>query len=230
MSIYHDFFSLYFLSSNFFCYTNNSAHANAYTSGSAHLFKFHILHTRLMSAIKEMQYVHSFCSILECKTSNKKNQTMFLTKFIYLLLFFSSLCTASRWYRMFYSNRDDPCIDRHNHYQRCIPNFINAAFRKSIHASSTCGNPPREFCSNKNVCHLCDASEIKTSYPTDYLTDINNPNNITCWQSDIIKSRENISLILSLHKKFEITYISLQFCSDIIPDSMAIFKSMDIVR
>ncbi|CAF2586100.1 unnamed protein product [Rotaria sp. Silwood2] len=153
---------------------------------------------------------------------------MFLTKLIYLLLFLSSLCTANRWYRMFYSNHDDSCIDHHNRYQRCIPDFINAAFRKTIYASSTCGDPIREYCSNKNICHLCDASQINTSYSVDYLTDINNPNNLTCWQSDFIKSGENISLILSLNKKFELTYISLQFCSDIKPDSMAIFKSMDM--
>jgi netrin 1 len=155
---------------------------------------------------------------------------MFLFKFVYLLLFSSSLCTANRWYRMFYSNHDDPCIDRHNRFQRCIPDFINAAFHKSISASSTCGNPPKEFCSKKNLCHLCDTSQIRTSYPTSYLTDINNPNNLTCWQSDQIKSGENVSLILSLNKKFELTYISLQFCLDNKPDSMAIYKSMDMVR
>jgi netrin receptor unc-5 len=130
---------------------------------------------------------------------------------------------------MFNSNHDDPCIDRHHRYQRCIPDFINAAFHKTIYASSTCGNPAKEFCSKKNICHACDASHIRTSYPTDYLTDINNPNNLTCWQSDDIHPGENISLILSLKKKFELTYISLQFCSDEKPDSMAIYKSMDMV-
>jgi netrin receptor unc-5 len=130
---------------------------------------------------------------------------------------------------MFNSNHDDPCIDRHHRYQRCIPDFINAAFHKTIYASSTCGNPAKEFCSKKNICHACDASHIRTSYPTDYLTDINNPNNLTCWQSDDIHLGENVSLILSLKKKFELTYISLQFCSDEKPDSMAIYKSMDMV-
>lgn len=154
---------------------------------------------------------------------------MFLTKLVCLLLVFSSVCTASRWYRMFYSNHDDPCVDRHNRYQRCIPDFINAAFRKSIYASSTCGSSAKEFCSNKNVCHLCDSSQTKTSYPADYLTDINNPNNLTCWQSDFIQPGDNVSLVLSLNKKFELTYISLQFCTNTKPNSMAIFKSMDMV-
>ncbi len=93
---------------------------------------------------------------------------MFLIKFLYLLLFYSSICTANRRYRMFYSNYDDPCIDRHNRYQRCIPDFINAAFHKSIYSSSTCGYPAKEYCSNKTLCHLCDSSQIRTSYPTEY--------------------------------------------------------------
>lgn len=36
----------------------------------------------------------------------------------------------------------------------------------------------------------------------------------------------NVTLTLSLGKKYEITYVSLQFCNQR-PDSMAIYKSMD---
>jgi netrin 1 len=121
---------------------------------------------------------------------------------------------------MFNSNHDDPCIDRHKRFQRCIPDFINAAYQKSIYVSPTCSNSVKEFCST---------SQLNSNHPSDYLTDINNPNNLTCWQSDLIKQGDNISLVLSLKKKFELTYISLQFCSKSKPDSMAIFKSMDMV-
>lgn len=38
---------------------------------------------------------------------------------------------------------------------------------------------------------------------------------------------QNVTLVLSLGKKYELTYISLQFCSDR-PDSMALYKSMDL--
>jgi netrin 1 len=145
---------------------------------------------------------------------------MFLIKLIFSFVFISSLCSANRWYRTFNSNHDDPCIDRHKRFQRCIPDFINAAYQKPIYVSSTCGNSPKEFCS---------LSELNKNQPIDYLTDINNPNNLTCWQSDLIKQGDNISLVLSLKKKFELTYISLQFCSKSKPDSMAIFKSMDMV-
>ena len=145
---------------------------------------------------------------------------MFFLKLSFFLFFISSFCSANRWYRMFNSNHDDPCIDRHKRFQRCIPDFINAAYQKSIYISPTCTNSVKEFCST---------SQLNTNFPTDYLTDINNPNNLTCWQSDLIKQGDNISLILSLKKKFELTYISLQFCSKSKPDSMAIFKSMDMV-
>ena len=146
-----------------------------------------------------------------------------------LLILLVSSSTGNRWYRMFYSSQDDPCIDRHQRYQRCIPDFINAAFQKSISASSTCGTPPKKFCSKANHCPVCDASQSTSSYPPAYLTDINNPNNLTCWQSDHVKPGENVSLTLSLKKKFELTYISIQFCSENKPDSVAIFKSMDMV-
>ncbi|CAF3931810.1 unnamed protein product, partial [Didymodactylos carnosus] len=83
---------------------------------------------------------------------------------------------------------------------------------------------------NNNVCDICDASDPLKSHQSDYLTDINNPTNLTCWQSENFQQSNltNVTLTLSLHKKFELTYISLQFCSPIKPDSMAIFKSMDM--
>ncbi|CAF1102291.1 unnamed protein product [Rotaria sp. Silwood1] len=145
---------------------------------------------------------------------------MFFIKLIFsFVLISSSLCSANRWYRMFNTNHDDPCIDRHKRFQRCIPDFINAAYQKPIYVTSTCGNSPKEF---------CNLSQLNQNHPIDYLTDINNPNNLTCWQSDLIKQNDNVSLILSFKKKFELTYISLQFCSPNKPDSMAIFKSMDM--
>jgi netrin 1 len=146
-----------------------------------------------------------------------------------LLVTTVSLSTCTRRYRMFYSTQDDSCIDRHNRHQRCIPDFVNAAFQKSITASSTCGIPAKEFCSLDHRCHTCDATQANASYPTRYLTDMNNPNKLTCWQSDQIKPGENVTLVLPLKKKFELTYISLQFCSENRPDSIAILKSMDMV-
>ncbi|KAH8009578.1 hypothetical protein HPB51_018271 [Rhipicephalus microplus] len=60
-----------------------------------------------------------------------------------------------------------------------------------------------------------------------YLTDLNNPNNVTCWMSEPFQQPlHNVSLVLSLGKKYELTYVSLQFCGAK-PDSLAIFKSTD---
>ena len=149
---------------------------------------------------------------------------MFHVKLSLFLLLLCSLSSANRWYRMFNSNHDDPCVDRHKRFQRCIPDFINAAYQKPIYVSSACSSAPKDFCSLSPSSSSSNANQL-----TDYLTDMNNPNNLTCWQSDPIKAGGNISLVLSLKKKFELTYISLQFCSATKPDSMAIYKSMDMV-
>uniref|UniRef100_A0A8C1TMA9 Netrin-1 n=1 Tax=Cyprinus carpio TaxID=7962 RepID=A0A8C1TMA9_CYPCA len=128
----------------------------------------------------------------------------------------------------------DPCYDENGHPRRCIPDFVNAAFGKEVRASSTCGKTPSRYCvvtekgdERHRNCHTCDASDPKKYHPPAYLTDLNNPHNLTCWQSDnYIQYPQNVTLTLSLDKKFEVTYVSLQFCSPR-PESMAIFKSMD---
>nr|XP_060620473.1 netrin-1 isoform X2 [Anolis sagrei ordinatus] len=94
------------------------------------------------------------------------------------------------------------------------------ASQQQQHAGGS--SPPRP-----RACHLCDASEAKRAHPAAYLTDLNNPHNLTCWQSESFPQHpQNVTLSLSLGKKFEVTYVSLQFCSPR-PESMAIFKSMD---
>ncbi|KAM8842227.1 netrin-1 isoform X2 [Synchiropus splendidus] len=130
----------------------------------------------------------------------------------------------------------DPCYDEHGNPRRCIPDFVNSAFGKEVKVSSTCGKTPSRYCvvtSTDKVdertrnCHTCDASDPKKYHPPAYLTDLNNPHNLTCWQSDnFIQYPQNVTLTLSLGKKFEVTYVSLQFCSPR-PESMVIYKSMD---
>ncbi|XP_035492205.1 netrin-1a isoform X2 [Scophthalmus maximus] len=132
----------------------------------------------------------------------------------------------------------DPCSDEHGNPRRCIPDFVNAAFGKEVRASSTCGGgaAPGRYCvatsaekgdARTRSCHTCDASDPRRHRPPAHLTDLNNPHNLTCWQSDnFVQYPQNVTLTLSLGKKFEVTYVSLQFCSPR-PESMAIFKSMD---
>lgn len=121
----------------------------------------------------------------------------------------------------------DPCYDEHR-ARRCIPDFVNAAFEKSVHASSTCGlSVPSRYCDAESVCHVCDDSKARLRHPAAYLTDLNNPNNVTCWMSEP-GAPENVTLTLSLGKKYELTYVILQFCPRAAkPDSIAIYKSMD---
>ncbi|XP_074486621.1 netrin-1a isoform X2 [Sebastes fasciatus] len=133
----------------------------------------------------------------------------------------------------------DPCYDEHGNPRRCIPDFVNSAFGKEVKVSSTCGHKtPGRYCvvtstekaadeERTRNCHSCDASDPKKYHPPAYLTDLNNPHNLTCWQSDnFLQYPQNVTLTLSLGKKFEVTYVSLQFCSPR-PESMVIYKSMD---
>ncbi|KAI1896242.1 hypothetical protein AGOR_G00092790 [Albula goreensis] len=129
----------------------------------------------------------------------------------------------------------DPCYDDNGAARRCIPEFINAAFGKEVQVSSTCGRPPSRSCSvvereekpTVRTCQICDASDPRRAHPSSYLTDLNSLHNVTCWQSENLHAfPHNVTLTLSLGKKFEITYVSLQFCSPR-PESLAIYKSMD---
>merc|ERR1712038_1392365 len=78
-------------------------------------------------------------------------------------------------------------------------------------------------------CQVCDRRSKEHQHPPAFLTDLHNPNNVTCWQSDLMDvdaSTGNVSLTISLKKKYELTYISLHFCHTK-PHSMALYKSMD---
>ncbi|XP_056593941.1 netrin 2 [Triplophysa dalaica] len=136
------------------------------------------------------------------------------------------------------ATQTDPCYDETGAARRCIPEFINAAFGQEVVVSSMCGRPPSRSCTlveredrpSVRTCQVCDASDPRNAHPASYLTDLNSAHNLTCWQSENLQgSPLNVTLTLSLGKKFEITYVSLQFCSPR-PESLAIFKSMDYGR
>ena len=185
----------------------------------------------------------------------------------------------------------DPCYDEKTKKPTaCLPDFVNAAYGLPVEASSTCGDPARQFCTSakKNPfdvessfsalpqkrkrttdkfgfgssfltqtgggksesgeelgeCRICDRNSFEHSHPPEFLTDLHNPNNITCWQSDLMSSKtasgssslsqfgkvdigsQNVTLTISLKKKYELTYVSLHFCHQK-PKSMALYKSMD---
>jgi netrin 1 len=137
----------------------------------------------------------------------------------------------------------DPCYDE-DKPRRCMPDFVNAAFDKQIIASSTCGlRGPQRYCdgvfdlsgNSAPVCNVCDNANPRLRFPPASLTDINNSNNLTCWRSEPLPlptnedtPPDNVTLTLSLDKKYDLTYVSLVFCPrSIKPDSLAIYKSTD---
>ncbi|XP_075978692.1 netrin-3-like isoform X1 [Anticarsia gemmatalis] len=134
----------------------------------------------------------------------------------------------------------DPCYED-GRPRRCIPDFVNAAFGAPVVASSICGRRgPERLCDPpgeqppENACRVCDAARSDRRHSPTHLTDLNNPHDVTCWRSAPIPPTsydsppDNVSLTLSLGKKYELTYVSLQFCPKAArPDSVAIYKSAD---
>ena len=157
---------------------------------------------------------------------------------VLLLLHYSPAAASDSFFHTYPASHEtapDPCYDTEGKPQLCIPDFVNVAYGKEIAASSTCGKPPSRYCTTDHntdgkivrECYICDANHPKRRQPPSYLTDLNNPNNLTCWISEPIRFPvHNITLTLHLEKKYELTYVSMQFCSPR-PESMALYKSMD---
>jgi len=105
----------------------------------------------------------------------------------------------------------DPCYHG-DAPRRCLPDFVNAAFERPVEASSTCGIPASRYCVVSDVigssrkCFVCDELTPKRRHPAAFLTDVNNPLNVTCWISEPLyrHSQQNVSLTFSLGKKFEV--------------------------
>ncbi|CAN0010762.1 unnamed protein product [Lampetra planeri] len=77
-------------------------------------------------------------------------------------------------------------------------------------------------------CRICDSSDPRGAHPPSLLTDLHNPHNATCWLSEAgLQPGQNVTLVVPLGLKYEVTFVSVQFCTPLPPDSLAIYKSMD---
>ncbi|XP_010904260.2 netrin-1 [Esox lucius] len=108
----------------------------------------------------------------------------------------------------------DPCYHLDGGPRHCMSEFINAAYGVPVGAAQS----------------LRDASG-QNAVNVSTLTDLHNPHNLTCWTAQSGgRGGGDWVLTLPLGRRFEITYISLQFChqgepSD--PVSISVLKSMD---
>uniref|UniRef100_A0A3B3ZI78 Uncharacterized protein n=1 Tax=Periophthalmus magnuspinnatus TaxID=409849 RepID=A0A3B3ZI78_9GOBI len=112
----------------------------------------------------------------------------------------------------YWTSPHNPCYHTDGRPRHCLSEFINAAYGVSVDAMRS-GH---------------DYDNNITS-----LTDLHNPHNLTCWVAPDGPDSREWALTLPLGRRFEITYISLQFCqqgepSD--PISISILKSMDFGR
>lgn len=105
----------------------------------------------------------------------------------------------------------DECADEGGRAQRCMPEFVNAAFNVTVVATNTCGTPPEEYCVQTGVtgvtksCHLCDAGQPHLQHGAAFLTDYNNQADTTWWQSQTmlagVQYPNAINLTLHLGKR-----------------------------
>lgn len=136
--------------------------------------------------------------------------------FLLLLLFLPPCPVSSSLSHtpLSWTSPHEPCYHLDGRPRHCLSEFINAAYGVPV-----------------NVSRSLHGSDYETDITT--LTDLHNPHNLTCWTGGKGSDLGEWTLTVPLGRRFEITYISMQFCphrepSD--PISISILKSMDYGR
>ncbi|KAL7875860.1 hypothetical protein AOLI_G00108230 [Acnodon oligacanthus] len=125
----------------------------------------------------------------------------------YSLLSPSLSQSSLRW-----TSPHDPCYHLDGRPRHCLSDFINAAYGVPVRAEDQLQGTERNITS---------------------LTDLHNPHNLTCWTASEDSAQGEWIFTVPLGRRFEVTYVSLQFCQQAEPTepfSISILKSMDYGR
>ncbi|XP_050394037.1 laminin subunit gamma-1 [Patella vulgata] len=127
------------------------------------------------------------------------------------------------------------CYDAYGRPQRCMPEFVNAAYDVSVESTNTCGlDKTEEYClqtgvtgATKSCNNYCDSRRPGYNHPPEFMSDFNNNYNWTWWQSQTMlegtQYPNQVNLTIHLRKAYSITYVRIRFHSPR-PESFAIFK------
>ncbi|XP_041840460.1 netrin-1 [Melanotaenia boesemani] len=143
--------------------------------------------------------------------------TSLIPVFLRLFLFFllpSPISSSFSHTPLSWTSPHDPCYHPNGRPRHCLSEFINAAYGVPV-----------------NVSHSLHGLDSDGNITT--LTDLHNPHNLTCWMAHAGADSGDWVLTLPLGRRFEITYISLQFCNQGEPSdpiAISILKSMDYGR
>lgn len=192
-----------------------SSASNAYHINQSVSLLFFSDHTPVVFLFKNRFFSSHRLDDMMFQPFSPPPSTSFCPVFLLLLFLCLSLISSSLPQPpLSWNSPNDPCYHTVGRPRHCLSEFINAAYGVPV-----------------NVNHSLQGNDYDSHITT--LTDLNNPHNLTCWMADAGTDTGDWVLTLPLGRRFEITYISFQFCHQkepLDPISISILKSMDFGR